>query len=118
MLLGVLLITAPVAAHHKDGHSQGGPAASNSKQADNQNDNGAAASKFGADDVDDCAAQAKNHGQFVSCVAHLVKAEGRGESLSASGIGFDGDECDGFANLVACAAHKKVGPDNGNDNEE
>jgi hypothetical protein len=107
-------MATPVAAEHKDSHNPGGQTESNSKHENNKHENNergnaAASNRFDADDVDDCEDEAKNHGQYVSCVVHLIKSEG--DDVSARDIGFGRDECDDYANLVACAAHDDIGKD-------
>jgi hypothetical protein len=110
--LALVIVTTPILAHHKDGHG-GGPSATgqskSDKQKDRDNDNEAQSAKFGAESADDCADDARNHGQYVSCVAHLVQAEG-GDDVETEDIGLD-EDCDEFGSLVACAAHSDVGKD-------
>ena len=109
-LLALVIVATPILAHHKDGHD-GGPSFAgqnkSNKQKDRDNDHEARSAKFDAESADDCAEDARNHGQFVSCVAHLVKAESGGD-VEAEDIGLD-EDCDDFGSLVACAAHSDVG---------
>ena len=108
-ILALVVLAAPALAHHRDGHA-GGPPAGAQKHAnkdDNDNNQGGT-NRFGAENAQDCEENARNHGQYVSCVVHLVHAE-QGD-VEAKDIGLDRD-CDNVGNLIACAAQSDVGKD-------
>ena len=104
-LFALLLVVTPVVAHHKDDHDGGRP---KDQSASSQSDGSR-----------DCDGPWRNHGHFVSCVAH--EANGRGGDVELRGgelEAFDEDvECADNANAVSCAARSDVGKDN-EDNEE
>jgi hypothetical protein len=69
--------------------------------------------RFGATNAQECADDARNHGQYVSCITSLVRAAG--SDVKAADLGLDSD-CDSAESLITCAAHSHVGkPKKGND---
>jgi hypothetical protein len=109
-VLGLVVLAAPVLAHHRDGHA-GGPPSGAQQHANKENKgNGQGGSnRFDAENAQDCEAIARNHGQYVSCIAYLVHAA-QGD-VKAEDLGLDSD-CDSAENLIACAAHSDVGKAN------
>src|SRR5215217_5468821 len=78
-------------------------AESSSNRCGDNDDNGDCGGKFAASSDVDCADGARNHGQYVSCVAHGGNPES-GPSVADA----DGDH----GSVVSDAAHSDIGKDN------
>jgi len=113
-MLSLGVLAAPALAHHRDGHD-GGPASGTQQHANKENKGKGqgGANRFEAANAQECAADARNHGQYVRCITDLVRAAG--SDVKAADLGLDSD-CDSAESLITCAAHSHVGkPKKGND---
>jgi hypothetical protein len=109
-ILALVVLAAPGLAAPPDGHGGGPPAGvqHGNKNKDTNDNNQGETNRFGAENAEDCAENPRNHGQYVSCVVHVIHSE-QGD-VEAKDLGLDSD-CDSAGSLVSCAAQSNVGKD-------